>query len=581
MRKWKESRKEQEALPKVAYIELSGPITEKPPAFSFFVTGDIPSPLRDVINRLHKAQNDKEVRAVLLTIGADMSMGLAQAQEIRETLGELRRAGKKTFVYTDSYDTISYFIASSATNICLLPGGEIMVPGVGFETMFYKGAMDKVGIKADYIQIGEYKGAEEPYTRSGPSDELRGELNKLADALFGQIVDGVSISRGISREDVKQLIDDTMISAKPAQERGLVDHLTDQDGLRDLISSELGDAKINLVHDYGKEEKEAVDFSNPFAILAAMSKRPATSDKPAIALVYADGTIVDGDGGGSMFGGDDEVGSEAMRKAFRQAARDDSVKVIVLRINSPGGSALASEVMWQSVRRLAKEKPVIVSIGGMAASGGYYLASAGDYIFADPAAIVGSIGVVGGKFVMKDLFEKIGLGTEAFTKGRNAGLFSSNRDWDERQRRMVRNWMQETYERFTQRVMATRKGKIADIDKVARGRIFAARDAKALGMVDEIGGLDAALHFAAQKVNLKDDAYDVRVLPPARTLADLFGGGTDAAMPFAPHVTIAPDSVLRLLSPSLAAAMRQQIQFAIQLQRRPVVLMAPYTLTLK
>src|SRR5439155_17389258 len=180
---------------------------------------------------------------------------------------------------------------------------------VGFETMFYKGAMDKVGIKADYIPIGEYKGAEEPYTRTGPSEELRGELNKLADALYDQIVDGVSISRGITREDVKQVIDDTMISAKPARQRGLVDHLVDQDGLRDVIGQELG-GKINLIHDYGKEEREALDFSNPFALFAAMSKRPPPSNKPVIALIYVDGVIVDGSGGTSLLGGEDNVGSE-------------------------------------------------------------------------------------------------------------------------------------------------------------------------------------------------------------------------------------------------------------------------------
>src|SRR5262249_51539952 len=160
--------------------------------------------------------------------------------------------------------------------------------------------------------------------------------------------------------------------------------------------------------------------------------------------------------------------------------------------------------------------------------------------------IVGSIGVVGGKFVLKDLFEKIGLGTESFTRGRNAGLFSEDQPWDERQRRMVRTWMQETYDMFTRRVMSTRKNKIADIDKVARGRIFTARDAKVLGMVDEIGGIDSALKFAAQRANLKEGAYDVRILPPPRTLADFFGGGgDDALMPFRPQVTVAPDSMLR------------------------------------
>src|SRR5439155_20987908 len=173
-----------------------------------------------------------------------------------------------------------------------------------------------------------------------------------------------------------------------------------------------------------------------------------------------------------------QVGSESLRRAIRTAARDDNVKAIVLRIDSPGGSALASEAMYASVRHLAAKKPVIVSVGGMAASGGYYLACSGDTIFADSSAIVGSIGVVGGKLVMKDLFEKIGLGTETFKVGRNGGLYSWTEPWDDRQQRLVRHGMQDAHDLFTRRVMATRKDKITDIDKVARGRIFLARDAK-------------------------------------------------------------------------------------------------------
>src|SRR5436305_13177880 len=192
-----------------------------------------------------------------------------------------------------------------------------------------------------------------------------------------------------------------------------------------------------------------------------------------------------------------------MSNSLQFAQHNPNCNAVIIRIDSPGGSALASKVMWQAARRVAKEKPLIISVGGMAASGGYYLASSGDYIFADPGGIVGSIGVVGGKFVTKDLFEKVRLSTEFFDKGRNAGLFSSNKEWDERQRRMVRNWMQETYDQFTQRVMSTRKNRISDIDKVARGRIFLASQAKQLGMVDEIGGVEQAIAYAANKVNLK------------------------------------------------------------------------------
>jgi protease-4 len=583
MARWKQNQAEEDKLTKVAYFDLNGTVTEKPKSeFSFFSQPGDDLSLRDLIGRMHKARDDKDIRAVLITVGADTSVNLAQAQEIRDVIKDLRSSGKKIFVYADAYDTPTYLIASAATNVCMMPGGEISIPGVGFETMFYKGIMDKVGVKADYIQIGEYKGAEEPYTRTGPSDELRGELNKLCDALYDQIVDMISLSRGLSREEVKRIIDDTMLNGKVAKERGLVDHLVDQDGLRDLLADELGN-KVNLLHDYAGRKREEIDWSNPFAVFAAMAKKPAPSTRPSVALVYADGVIVDGEGGGGLFSQEENVGSETMRKAFRSAARDNNVKAIVIRINSPGGSALASEVMWQSVRRAAKDKPVIISVGGMAASGGYYLASAGDTIFADPSAIVGSIGVVGGKFVLAGLFEKLGLGTETFAKGRNAGLFSSNKEWDERQRRMVRNWMQETYDQFTQRVMSTRKNRISDIDKVARGRIFLASQAKQLGMIDEIGGVEQAISYAANKVNLKDGNYDVRVLPAPKTLADLLGGGgADAAAPIIqPKITIAPDSVLNLVDPQTRKLIGQQVQLIQLLQNKPICLMSPYVMTTK
>jgi protease-4 len=218
--------------------------------------------------------------------------------------------------------------------------------------------------------------------------------------------------------------------------------------------------------------------------------------------------------------------------------------------------------MWQAARAVAAKKPLVISIGSMAASGGYYLASAGDQIYADPTAIVGSIGVVGGKFVTKDLFDKLGIGTAPFRRGRNAGLFSSNQPFDERQRRMVTNWMKQTYEQFTRRVMTTRKGKIKDIDQVARGRIFMAKQARELGMVDEIGGIEAALADAAGRAKLAPGAFDVRVLPR-------------------PTVQVGETSLLRALDASTRRSLTQHLDMLRLLQDRPVVLVSPFTVTVR
>jgi len=385
---------------------------------------------------------------------------------------------------------------------------------------------------------------------------------------------------------VKAVIDDCILTAQAAKDRKLVDHLLSQDELRDLITTELG-GDINILPHYAEPEHEKLDFSNPFALLANLGKKPAAeSNKAAIALIHADGVIVDGEAGDDLFSQGGNVGSDDIRKAFRAASRDDNVKAIVLRIDSPGGSALASEVMWQAVHTAAQDKPVIVSVGSMAASGGYYLASAGDYIFADPSAIVGSIGVVGGKFVLHDIMDKFGITTETFARGKNAGLFSMNNEWSDRQRRMVTNWMKQTYDQFTQRVMTNRKDKIADIDQVARGRIFLARQARELGLVDELGGLSDAIKYAATEAKLTD--YDVKPIPGSRSLIDMLtgrggaaGADEDARLPHTPRIRISIDSPLNYMPASARRLLGQQLQILQLLDKRPVMLVSPYSITLR
>jgi protease-4 len=583
--KMKAQKAKQQATPKVAYFDLANHISEKPANFSIWGQTDTLT-LNSLLDRIRQAQEDKSVRAVLMSLG-DESPSFAQAQELRDALLKCNKAGKQTFVYADSYDTAGYTLATGATHICMLEGGDLMIPGVGMSAMFAKGFLDKIGVKSDAIQIGEYKGADEEFTRTEASPELRGELQKLTQAMYDEIVDGISINRNLTKDDVRRSIDDCIIRGSIAKERGLVDHLIDQDGLRQLVKSETNEKEIELIPEYGREPREMPDFSNPFALFAAMAKKPLTSDKAAVALVYADGMIVDGEGGDGMFGS--AVGAQDLRRALRTATRDDNIKAVVLRIDSPGGSALASEVMWQAARRCAEKKPLIISIGGMAASGGYYLASAGETIYADPAAIIGSIGVVGGKFVYKELLDKLGVHTESFSKGRNADLFSSQMPFDERQKKLLTQWMRQTYDQFTERVMTTRKGKIKDIDKVARGRIFLARQAKDLGMVDEIGGTTDAIAHAAKKVNLKPGSYELRILPAPRSLADYFGyGGPETMRPegraaslLQPKVILAPDSILKLLSPELSKVLGRQIQTLQMLQSHPVMLVTPVTIDVK
>jgi len=572
-----EMRRQQNAV-KVAYIDLNREISESPARF--VLIADVRLTLQNVISRLNQARDDKDIRAVVLNIG-DTDFNLAQAQELRDAISALRRDGKRVFVYSDSYDTASYIAASASRDICLPEGGEIVIPGVSINMLFAKGLLDLIGVKADYVQIGRYKGADEQFTRTGPSREMRQEVDKILDGIFQQIVDGIACHRNISNADVTDMINGVFLPAKLARQRGFVDHLVDQDDLRNLLKKELS-REIDLVHDYGLPQREPVDFSNPLALLSLLMKRPSPQEaaRPSVALIYVEGLIVDGESGDSLFSGG-EIGSEDLRKSLRVAVRDDSVKAIVLRVDSPGGSAGASEVIYQAVRRAAAAKPLVVSIGSTGASGGYYVACAGNYIFADPAAIVGSIGVVGGKFVLKDLFGKIGINTESFIRGNNADLFSFSRTFTEQQRRLVTEWMQRTYDQFVDRVMATRKGRIRDIDEVAHGRIFLAQQARALGMVDELGGLDKAIAHAARQAQLAPGSYDVRVIPSTKSVLDLLRGeDPDASLPLRPKIQGDMAQWLSLFGRSESRMLKMQLRLVQMMQSRPVALVAPYIFTI-
>lgn len=577
-----QAEKERQAkLLKVAHFHLNEAIAEKPADFSLF--GE-PSPtLQSLLDRIRKAKDDANIKAALITISG-AQVNLAQAQELRDALADLKQSGKRVFVYADGFDTADYTLATGASDICMMEGGQIMIPGVGLSTMFVRGLLDKVGVKPDFVQIGEYKGAEEQFTRTKPSPELTEELNKVVDALYGQIVDGIAKHRNLPKQDVRAMIDLAAMNGATAKTKGYVDHLVDLDGLRELIARELkGD--IDLLSGYGHPDRQQIDFSNPFALFTLLMKKPVATDKPAVAVIYADGPIMDGEGGATIFGGN-IVGSDDIRKAVREAMADQNIKAVVLRIDSPGGSASASEAMFLSLRRLAEKKPFIVSVGSMAASGGYYIAVSGDTIYADPGAIVGSIGVVGGKFVMADLFKNIGITTESFTRGANADLFSSDKPWTDQQRNQVKAWMEETYELFTRRVMQTRKDRIKDIDKVARGRIFLASQAKDLGMIDEVGGMNAAVAAAAGKAGLVGD-YDIKALPAPKSFADLLGGEEENELRsgLRPAVQqklgLSDTSPLHALSPRLRRLLGQQMQVLQLLQDRPVVLVNPYLIEVR
>jgi protease-4 len=570
----------EESKIQVATFVFDGGLAERPPEFDLFGTGNAAT-LTGVLDRFEKAAEDDAIKGVYIRLTTQASMPMSHVNELGARIKRIRDAGKPVFVYADTFDTTTYMLAAHASDVALMSGGDVFMPGIAVETMFYRGVFDKVGVIGDFVQVGEFKGASEPYLNTEPSPELRHELESLTRSLYDEVVNTVATARGKDPSAVREMIDTAMHTADEAKQAGFIDHVVaDHEEVKKLIETELG-GEVNLDTRYGAPEERTIDFSNPFALLASMARPAAQTDEDKIAIVYALGTIVDGDGAAGLLGGGG-VGSDKIRRVLRQAERDDSVKAIVLRIDSPGGSALASEAMWQALRRVNASKPIIVSVGSMAASGGYYLASASDTIIADPTAIVGSIGVVGGKFVLGGLFEKVGLTTAEFAQGANANLFSMSRPWTDSQRAMIRRSMEHVYKQFTDRVMSTRQGKIKDIDEVARGRIFTARRALELGMVDQLGGLDDAIRIAAERVGLEEGDFELLSLPPPPTLADMLrsGGGFGLSAP-AVSTDFRVQATLEMMPPELREALIQQVQLAKMLQRRPVAVMSPYVITVR
>lgn len=328
-----------------------------------------------------------------------------------------------------------------------------------------------------------------------------------------------------------------------------------------------------------------MDMANPFAMLGMLGKTPDHTPKgPTIAIVNIDGVIMDGDSEeGGLFGGEGSVGSRSIRNALEDVLEEDLIKGVVIRIDSPGGSATASEIMWQGIRRLAAKKPVWVSVGGMAASGGYYCAVAGDKIYLNPSSIVGSIGVVGGKYAMGGLFDKVKVHVVPRARGPMAGMFRSDTEWTAKEIEVVKSKMKSTYDQFARRVTAGRKG--IDLSKTAEGRLFTGRAAIELKMADAIGGLDTCIADLAKELNL--ESYDVMTFPGPKSLADAiedmmgkFGQNASDAEPPVARAQIA-GMLKEIVGPQAWPSVRRGVASMLVLRDQPVVLVSPSVLVVK
>jgi protease IV len=487
------------------------------PLRKFFGTTD--QSLTSLILQFKKAKVDKRIKVVLLEI--DMSgAGWGKSEEIRDAIADFRTSGKPVYAYLEYGMNKEYYIASACDKVYLAPPGELFINGLAADVMFFRGSLDKLGIYPDIYQIGKYKSAGDTFTRKDMSDAHREFMNELLDDLFNRYVDAIARSRGKTSDEVRAIIDDAPYGAQKAKDVGLIDGVAYRGDLEKELKTKLGykdTDQLPIVKggDYAQVDAESLDLNKG----------------ENIAVIYATGDIGSGQSENSPRGGQ-SIGSDTLSKAIDDAREDKTIKAIVIRVDSPGGSGLASDIIWHSVVAAKEKKPVVISMSDVAASGGYYIACGASKIIAQPSTITGSIGVVAGKPVMRGFYDWLGLSNEYILRGKNAGMFRETEKFTPEERAKFEDWIKTTYYNdFVPKVAKGRDKDAAYIDSIAQGRVWTGSQGKERGLVDEFGGLDRAVEVAKELAKIpKDKGVHRVILPYPRTLMqELLSEGSDAS----------------------------------------------------
>jgi protease-4 len=462
-----------------------------------------PQSLTAFVSNLKKAKADARIGGVLLDIDFP-GIGWGKADEIREAIADFKTSGKPIYAYMEVGSNKEYYIATAADKVFLPPAGDLYINGLAAEVMFYRGTLDKIGVEMEMVQIGKYKNAPDQYTRKDMSEGHREVMNAILDDYYNRLVAAVAESRKKSPEDVKAMIDAAPFDAVKAEKQGLIDGALFRDQIYAEFKKVLGynekdELRLITGRDYRESSRDSLNFGRG----------------ERVAVIFAAGPINTGrsSNGGGFEG--ERIGSDTVVKAVNDAAKDDSIKAIVLRVDSPGGSALASDLMWHAIENAKKKKPVVVSMSDVAASGGYYIACNADKIVAQPSTLTGSIGVFMGKPVVKGLYDWAGISNEYIMRGKNAGLFRETEKWTPEERaKMEESTRKIYYDEFVPKVAAGRKKTAEEVDGMAQGRVWTGVQAKERGLVDELGGFDKAVEVAKQLANIPEETPVRRVVFP-------------------------------------------------------------------
>ena len=507
-----------------AVFSLDSALTEgAPPPLPL---GGRQNTLYGLVQQIDKAVKDQQLHGAIFKIRSP-SIGRAKIAEIRAAITRLRQSGKKVFADLEMATTSDYMIASACDEIVMPPAGSLMVTGVRIEVTFYKEMLDKIGAKADILQVGDFKGAGETFTRSEMSPELKKQYESLATDFFDQLITHIASDRGLSKERAEQLINQGLFMAEDAKQHKLIDRVAYQNDWKDFLQQENKKREIRLLDKYGEKETDN-DFSG-FAgmvkfmnLLMGQQKQSASGKTQQIAVIYVSGAIVPGKSSNTIMG-NKVVGSQTIIEAIKTAEKEDRVKAIVIRVDSPGGSALASDLIWNALRNC--KKTVFASMGDVAASGGYYVAMGAKKIFAEAGTLTGSIGVVGGKVALQDTLLKLGVTTDVVSRGKNSGLFSILKPFSDNERAALTLMMENIYLQFITKAATSRKMDLKQMRPLAEGKVYTGRQAQKIGLIDQLGGLHDAVADAKKECGIAaDEKIDLLLLPkPQSFLEELFG----------------------------------------------------------
>jgi protease IV len=563
-----------------AQIELKGAYPEGAEPISLF--GNPTETLGDIVARLDKAANDEKLSGVILRIN-DPTLGWAKVEELQHAIRHVRHSGKRIIAYLDSATTHDYLVAAACDQIVMPESGEVAIVGLRAEVTFFKNLLDWLHVKADMLRVGEYKSAAEPFVRTEMSQAFRHEMDAILDDYYRQIVDGISKSRKLDAAKVRAAIDNGPYTAQRACDLGLIDKVAYEDEIEGMLKKSEPKREVEITKSYAKKKTDN-DFSGFGGMMKLMSvlmggeQQKHLNSRPKIAVVYAVGAISSGKSSTSFFGGD-TLGSETFIKAVRQAADEKTVKAIVLRVDSPGGSALASDLMWRAVQKAGK--PVIVSMGDVAASGGYYISMGADRIFAEPGTLTGSIGVVGGKVAIGGLLDRVGITTSVISRGKNSGVNSMLSTFTDSERKAMQQSLDDIYSQFTHKAAKGRKMDYDQLEKLARGRVYTGAMATKLGLVDELGTLDDAVKYAAKVAGFsRDEKIERWILPPATSPLESILGSNDSDSESSARLSKAVAQTVGQLSPELAEQLRTAWIFNL-LSREPRLTVMPFQLRVK